>query len=282
LQASSPDAAPDADDETVVVIAAGARGAYLTDVWRARELALMLVWRDLSVRYKQTLIGVAWAWGRPLLTTLILTFAFARVAGLRSAAPYPLTALCGVWPWFLFASLLTDASNSLVGNAGLVGKVYFPRLLLPLAAAGVALVDFLIQGAMVALALAWFGWRPGLHALWTPLFALWAAAAALGPGVALAALNVRYRDVRYLVPFVVQFGLYVSPVGYEGRAVPESWRFLFELNPLAGALAGFRWALIGGQSPFPAAWPGLALTLLTLGLSLAYFRASERSFADTI
>jgi len=271
------------EDPPVVILAAGESGrTYGRDLWRYRELALILAWRDLSVRYKQTAIGVAWALVRPLATTLILTFVFARVAGLPSAAPYPLNALVGVWPWFLFASLLADASASLVNNAGLVTKVYFPRLLLPVAAAGVALADFLIQGAIVALVMVWYRWLPGERAFLLPLFALWVAAAALGPGLALAALNARYRDVRFLVPFLVQFGLYVSPVGFASEAVPAHWRFWFAWNPLAGAIDGFRWCLIGGPSPFPAAAPGLALTVLLLGAGLAYFRVAERGFADII
>jgi lipopolysaccharide transport system permease protein len=281
---SRPDAARAAgEDPPVVVLAAGESGrTYGRDLWRYRELALILAWRDLCVRYKQTAIGVAWALVRPLATTLILTFVFAHVAGLPSAAPYPLTALAGVWPWFLFASLLADASASLVNNAGLVTKVYFPRLLLPVAAAGVALADFLIQGAIVALVMVWYRWLPGERALLLPLFALWVAASALGPGLALAALNARYRDVRFLVPFLVQFGLYVSPVGFASEAVPAHWRFWFACNPLAGAIDGFRWCLIGGANPFPAAAPGLAVTVLLLGAGLTYFRAAERAFADII
>ena len=271
------------EDAPVVVLAAGESGrTYGRDLWRYRELALILAWRDLSVRYKQTAIGIAWALVRPLATTLILTFVFAHVAGLPSAAPYPLNALAGVWPWFLFASLLADASASLVNNAGLVTKVYFPRLLLPVAAAGVALADFLVQGAIVALVMAWYRWLPGERALLLPLFALWVAAAALGPGLALAALNARYRDVRFLVPFLVQFGLYVSPVGFASEAVPAHWRFWFAWNPLTGAIDGFRWCLIGGPSPFPAAAPGLVLTVLMFGAGLAYFRAAECAFADII
>ena len=271
------------EDPPVVILAAGESGrTYGRDLWRYRELALILAWRDFSVRYKQTAIGVAWALVRPLATTLILTFVFARVAGLPSAAPYPLNALVGVWPWFLFASLLADASASLVNNAGLVTKVYFPRLLLPVAAAGVALADFLIQGAIVALVMVWYRWLPGERAFLLPLFALWVAAAALGPGLALAALNARYRDVRFLVPFLVQFGLYVSPVGFASEAVPAHWRFWFAWNPLAGAIDGFRWCLIGGPSPFPAAAPGLVATVLLLGAGLAYFRVAERGFADII
>ena len=269
--------------EDTVVVAPGAAGrTYLRDLWRYRELVLMLAWRDLCVRYKQTAIGIAWAWLRPLATTLILTFVFARVAGLASAAPYPLVALTGVWAWFLFASVLIDASASLANNAGLVTKVYFPRMALPLATLGVALVDFAIQGAMVALAMACYGWRPEWRAALIPLFALWVAAAALGPGLALAALNVRFRDVRHIVPFLVQFGLYVSPVGFVSAAVPAPWRFAFGLNPLTGAIDGFRWCLIGGTNPFPAAFPGLALTAMMLAAGLAYFRAAERAFADTI
>ncbi len=281
---SRPDAGRAAGrDPPVVVLTAGGSGrTYGRELWRYRELAWILAWRDLSVRYKQTAIGVAWALVRPLATTLILTFVFAHVAGLPSAAPYPLNALAGVWPWFLFASLLADASASLVNNAGLVTKVYFPRLLLPVAAAGVALADFLIQGGIVALVMVWYRWLPGERALLLPVFALWVAAAALGPGLALAALNARYRDVRFLVPFLVQFGLYVSPVGFASEAVPAHWRFWFAWNPLAGAIDGFRWCLIGGASPFPRAAPGLVLTMLLLGAGLAYFRAAERALADII
>ncbi len=223
---------------------------YWRDLWHYRELMLILAWRDVAVRYKQTVVGVAWAVIRPFLTMVVFTVVFGRLAGLPSdgRAPYAVMVFTGMLPWFLMSGIVTDASGSLVANANLIGKVYFPRLAVPIAATLVNLVDFLVNLAMLALVLAWFGFVPSWRIVALPAFILAAIAASLGPAILLSALNVRFRDVRYVIPFVIQLGLYVSPVGFSSTVVPESWRFLYHLNPAVGVIDGFRWCIIGGRS----------------------------------
>jgi lipopolysaccharide transport system permease protein len=259
---------------------------YWRDLWAYRELFAILAWRDVAVRYKQTVIGIAWAVVRPLLTTLIFTVVFGRIAKLPSVggAPYPVMVFAGMLPWFLFSTILSEASGSLVGNANLVGKVYFPRLIIPSSAAVVALVDFAINlGILVALML-WYGFWPRWQMLLLPGFVVIAVAASLGPAFLITALNVKYRDFRYIIPFIVQFGLYVSPVGFSSAIVPAQWRFWYSLNPVVGVIDGFRWCIIGGDTPLYL--PGFALSLgvvaLFLWLGTSYFRRTERLFADLI
>ena len=259
---------------------------YWRDLWSYRELFLILAWRDFSVRYKQTVVGVAWALVRPVLTMLVFVVIFGRLAKLPSDgdAPYALMVLAGMLPWFLFSSILSDASTSLVTNANLIGKVYFPRIIVPSAVVVVALVDFLITFAVLAVMMAWMGVLPGPRVLLLPVFLALAIAASLGPSLLMAALNVQYRDFRYVIPFALQFGLYVSPVGYSSAVVPEKWRLLFSLNPVVPVIDGFRWCLLGGGAPFY--WPGFlagtAVTALLLWLGISYFRRTERSFADVL
>jgi lipopolysaccharide transport system permease protein len=259
---------------------------YWRDLWAYRELFLILAWRDVAVRYKQTVIGIAWAVVRPLLTTLIFTVVFGRIAKLPSVggAPYPVMVFAGMLPWFLFSTILGEASSSLVGNANLVGKVYFPRLIIPSSAAVVALVDFAINLAILFVLMLWYGFMPGWHIVLLPVFVVVAVAASLGPAFLITALNVKYRDFRYIIPFIVQFGLYVSPVGFSSAIVPAAWRFWYSLNPVVGVIDGFRWCIIGGDSPLYL--PGFALSLgvvaLFLWLGTAYFRRTERAFADLI
>lgn len=259
---------------------------YWRDLWAYRELFAILAWRDVAVRYKQTVIGIAWAVVRPLLTTLIFTVVFGRIAKLPSVggAPYPVMVFAGMLPWFLFSTILGEASNSLVGNANLVGKVYFPRLIIPASAAAVALVDFTINLGILFVLMLCYGFAPGWQIVLLPVFVVLAAAASLGPAFLITALNVKYRDFRYIIPFIVQFGLYVSPVGFSSTIVPAGWRFWYSLNPVVGVIDGFRWCVIGGDSPLYL--PGFALSLgvvaLFLWLGTAYFRRTERLFADLI
>jgi lipopolysaccharide transport system permease protein len=270
----------------LVLEAGRAEKHYWADLWRYRELFAILAWRDVAVRYKQTVIGVAWAIVRPLLTVLIFTVVFGRLARLPSdgATPYPLLVLAGMLPWFLFASILGEASASLVGNANLVGKVYFPRILIPASCIAVALVDFAINFVLLIALMLWFGVLPDWRVLFLPAFIGLAIAASFGPGLLITALNVKYRDFRYIIPFILQFGAYVSPVGFSSTVVPGHWRLLFSLNPIAGAIDGFRWCLFGGQSPLDLS--GLAISsVVVLGLlwlGVAYFRRTERSFADLL
>lgn len=273
--------------ERIVILEAGrAERNYWRDLWHYRELFAILAWRDVSVRYKQTVIGVAWALIRPFLTMVVFTVIFGKIAKLPSDGdvPYPILVFAGMLPWFLFSGVLSEASNSLVGNANLISKVYFPRLVIPTASAVVALVDFMINFAMLALLMAWFGFLPGWQIVFLPAFIVFAVLASIGPALWITALNVKYRDFRYIIPFIVQFGLYVSPVGFSSAVVPQEWRLLYSLNPVVGVIDGFRWCLLGGQSQIY--WPGFALSLCIVGFFLwfgiRYFRATERTFADMV
>jgi len=246
----------------------------------------VLAWRELAVRYKQTVIGVAWAVIRPLLTMVVFTVIFGRVAKLPSDgnAPYPLMVLAGLLPWTFFANGLSEASNSLVNNANLISKVYFPRLIVPTATVVVAFVDFLITFAMLVVMMAWYRFLPDWRILVLPGFVLLAFVASMGPAVWLTSLNVKYRDFRYVIPFIVQFGLYVSPVGFSSSVVPEEWRLLYSMNPMVGVIDGFRWCLLGGQGRLYL--PGLAVSVLVAAFFLWFgvrrFRNTEKSFADLI
>jgi lipopolysaccharide transport system permease protein len=259
---------------------------YWLDLWRYRELFRVLAWRDLSVRYKQTAIGAIWALLRPLLSMLVFTIIFGRIARLPSdgVAPYALMVFCGVLPWSFFATGLAEASNSLINNANLIGKVYFPRLIVPTAAVVVAFVDFLISFGILVVLLLWYQYPPSWHVVFLPLFVLLGFLASIGPSLWIAALNVRYRDFRYIIPFIVQFGLYVSPVGFSSSIVPEQWRLLYAINPIVGVIDGFRWSILGRQAALYL--PGLAVssavTAVLLWFGIRQFRKLERNFADLI
>lgn len=270
---------------TLVLEAGRADRHYWRDLWQYRELFAILAWRDVAVRYKQTVIGVAWAVVRPLLTMVVFTLLFSRVARLPSVgAPYPIMVFTGMLPWFLFSTILTDASTSLIGNSNLVSKVYFPRIIIPTATAVVALVDTGINLVMLAILMVWFGFSPTWHVVFLPIFILYAALASLGPALLLTALNVKYRDFRYIIPFIVQFGLYISPVGFSSAVVPEKWRFWYYLNPVVGPIDGFRWCLLKTGIPPSATELGCSVVVTTvfLWIGVAYFRATERGFADII
>jgi lipopolysaccharide transport system permease protein len=256
----------------------------LADVWLHRELLFFLIWRDVKVRYKQTALGVAWAVLQPVLTMVVFSIVFGHLAGLPSdGLPYSVFTLCALLPWQLFAQALTQSSNSMVANEGLITRIYFPRLIIPLATVLGGLVDFVVAFVVLLALMAYWGVVPGVSALALPAFLVLALATALGVGLWLAALNVQYRDVRHTIPFITQFWLFVTPVAYASSLVPERWRLLIGLNPMAGVVDGFRWALLGtarvdgamlGVSAF------VALALLVSGLF--YFRRTERSFADVI
>jgi lipopolysaccharide transport system permease protein len=276
-----------ASREPVLVLEPGrTERNYWRDLWHYRELFAILAWRDVAVRYKQTVIGVAWAVLRPLLTMVVFVVIFGSLAGLPSdgTVPYPVMVFAGLLPWFLFANVLSEASGSLVGNSNLIAKVYFPRLIIPASAAAVALVDFAVNLAILVAIMAWYGVMPGWQMAFLPAFVALAVLASLGPSLLLTALNVKYRDFRYVIPFIVQFGLYVSPVGFSSAVVPEAWRFWYSLNPVVGVIDGFRWCLLGGESRLylPGFSLSLVVTVLLLWLGLAYFRRTERSFADLV
>ncbi len=268
-----------------IVIEPGRTAAhYWRDLWRYRELMSFLAWRDIAVRYKQTAIGVAWAILRPALT-LIVFVAFRRMAGLQqSAVPDVILVLAAVLPWQFFASALSESSASLIGNTGLISKVYFPRLIIPIAAIATAFADFLVTLMLLAVLMAWYGVAPDVRLLALPAFVLLAGVLSLGLGLLLAALTVTYRDFRYVVPFVVQMGLFVSPVAFASSQVPERWRSLYALNPLAGIIDGFRWSILGGRTPLDSGFllSSVTVALLALALGTWYFRKMERGFADAI
>jgi lipopolysaccharide transport system permease protein len=270
-----------------IIIEAGRRERhYWLDLWRYRELFRVLAWRDLSVRYKQTVIGVLWALIRPLLTVLVFTIIFGRIAQLPTdgTAPYALMVFAGMLPWTFFSTGLSEASSSLINNANLISKVYFPRLIVPTATVVVAFVDLLISFCVLVLLMAWYQFMPDWRILLLPAFVLLAFCASIGPSLWTTALTVKYRDFRYIIPFIVQFGLYVSPVGFSSSVVPEQWRLLYSLNPMVGVIDGFRWCILGGQTSLYL--PGLAVGAIVAGfflwVGIHQFRKTERSFADII
>jgi lipopolysaccharide transport system permease protein len=258
---------------------------YWKDLWRFRELLYFLSWRDILVRYKQTVIGVAWSVIRPVLTMIVFTVIFGKLAKFPSGnAPYAILVYAAMLPWQFFANALSESSNSLISNANMISKVYFPRLIVPGSAVIVSLVDFFISFAVLALLMAYYRFVPDWRIVTVPLFLVLALLASLGFSLWLSALNVKYRDFRYIVPFIVQFGLYVSPVGFSSSVIPEKWRLLYSLNPMVGVIDGFRWAILGGEAQIY--WPGFllstVLTLLILYGGIRYFRKTERIFADII
>jgi lipopolysaccharide transport system permease protein len=270
----------------IIIEAGRTEKNYWGDLWRYRELFLILAWRDLSVRYKQTIIGILWAILRPLLTMVIFTIIFSRIAKLPSdgSAPYALMVFAAMLPWSLFSSSLTESSNSLIDNTNLISKVYFPRLIMPAATLITAFVDFLISFVILIGMMIYYQFAPGWHMLLLPFFIILALLASLGPGLWITALNVKYRDFRYVIPFVVQFGLYVSPVGFSSKVVPEQWRMLYSLNPMVGVIDGFRWCILGGDSPvyLPGFLLSLAIITVFLYLGVSRFRRMEKTFADLI
>jgi lipopolysaccharide transport system permease protein len=257
---------------------------YWRDLWKYRELFYFLAWRDILVRYKQTTFGVAWALIPPFLTMIVFSV-FASLAKLPSnGVPQPILVFSAILPWQFFTNSLSGCSNSLLSNANLISKVYFPRLIVPLSAIVVSFVDFMISGMILLGLMAWYNYVPSWRILMLPVFVGIACAASIGTGLLLASLNVKYRDFRFIVPFIVQFGLYISPVGFSSSIVPEQWRLLYSLNPMVGVIDGFRWSILGGEAQLYL--PGFALSLLLVIVMLiagiGYFRKMERTFADDI
>lgn len=274
------------DSKPELLIEAGrTEQQYWKDLWRYRELLYFLAWRDILVRYKQTFVGIAWALIRPFLTMVVFTVVFGNLAKLPSEdAPYPILVFAAMLPWQFFSNALGECSNSLISNANLISKVYFPRLIVPISAVTVSFVDFMISGIILLGLMIWYNFVPSWQILTLPLFIIIAFAASMAVGLWLAALNVEYRDFRYIVPFIMQFGLYISPVGFSSSVVPEKWRLLYSLNPMVGVIDGFRWAIIGGDSKIY--WPGfilsMGLVVFLLISGIWYFRKMERTFADVI
>jgi lipopolysaccharide transport system permease protein len=270
----------------IIIEAGRTERHYWHDLWRYRELFQVLAWRDIAVRYKQTVIGVAWAVIRPFLMMVVFTIIFAKVAKLPSegTAPYALMVFAGMLPWTFFSTALSDASNSLLGNANLISKVYFPRLIVPTAAVVVAFVDFLINFMILIGLMVWYRFIPGWQMALLPIFIGLAFLASLGPGLWITGLNVKYRDFRYVIPFIVQLGLYVSPVGFSSSVIPEQWQLVYSLNPLVGIIEGFRWCILAGQSPIylPGLLLSVGVTALFLWIGITQFRKMEKSFADLI
>jgi lipopolysaccharide transport system permease protein len=258
---------------------------YWRDIWLYRELFYILSWRDIKVRYKQTVIGAAWSILRPLLTMIIFTVIFGRVAKLptEGTAPYAIMVYAAMLPWQFFSNALAEASNSLVGNTNLITKIYFPRMIIPASSVIVSLVDFAISFILMLVLFLWYRYLPSIHIILLPLFIILAFLTSFGISLYVTALNVKYRDFRYIIPFIVQFGLYVSPVGFSSSVVPAKWRLLYSLNPMVGVIDGFRWCILGEQK---MDWQGFGVSCAVIALfcyvGIRYFRKTEKTFADNI
>jgi len=274
------------DEKDLIIIEAGkTEKSYFRDLWRFRELFYFLSWRDLLVRYKQTVIGVAWSVLRPILTMLIFTVVFGKLAKLPSGdAPYPILVFTALLPWQLFSNALADSSNSLITNANMISKIYFPRIIMPASSVIVALVDFFISFLLMIVLMFWYGFIPSWKIVFLPLFLLLSLIFSLGFGFLLSALNVKYRDFRYIVPFIIQFGLYISPVGFSSDVVPARYRMLYSINPMVGVIDGFRWSIIGKGVSFymPGFLLSIGLIIIIFIIGILYFRKTERTFADRI
>jgi lipopolysaccharide transport system permease protein len=269
--------------QEMVIEAGHAERNYWHDIWRYRELFWFLAWRDIVVRYKQTALGVGWALLQPFLTMVVFTIVFGRVAKLPSnGVPYPILVFAGLLPWQFVSRALSESSMSLITNTNLISKVYFPRLIVPAGSVVVSLVDFLISFALLAVLMAWYQFWPGVRMLaLIPLIPA-AVLAATGPGLLISALNVRFRDFRYIVPFIVQLGVYISPVGFSSDVIPDKWRLLYSLNPLVGVIDLFRWAITGSTLYVPSLVISAVVIVLLLVIGIWYFRRTERTFADII
>lgn len=259
---------------------------YWRDLWRFRDLFYILTWRDIKVRYKQTVIGIAWSIIKPLLTMLVFTIIFSKVANLPSEGnvPYSIMVFAGLLPWQFFSNALTESSNSLIGNASLISKVYFPRLIIPASSVITSFVDFFISFIIMIGLMIYYQFMPSWQIMFLPIFIIISFLASFGVGLLLTTLNVKFRDFRYIVPFIVQLGLYISPVGFSSSVVPEKWKLLYSLNPMVGVIDGFRWCILGGESNIymPGFYLSLGIILLTVWYSIRYFRKMEKGFADYI
>lgn len=257
---------------------------YWLELWSYRELIYILSWRDIKIRYKQTVMGASWGIIRPLVTTVIFTVVFNRIAKLQnpSTAPYILMVSAGMLPWQFFASALAETSNSVIGNAGLISKVYFPRLIVPLSAIVTSLADFAVAFLIIIVMMIWFQYAPNWQVILLPFFILLLIASALGVGLFLTALNVKYRDFRHLIPFVIQIGLYITPVAFSSKSIPANWRIWYSLNPMAGIVDGFRWCLLNDTLYWPGLTISVIITLLLLFTGVRYYRKVEKNFVDDI
>jgi len=274
------------NSENFIVIEAGkTEKQYLHDLWKYRELFYFLAWRDIISRYKQTVLGVLWSIIRPILTMIVFTIIFGRIAKLPSGdVPYPVLVFVAMLPWQLFANSLSQSSESLLANAGMVSKIYFPRMIIPASSIIVAFIDFFISFILLGVIMAWYRFIPSWKIVFIPLFLLITFLIAFGLGLILSALNVKYRDFRHIVPFIVSFGLYVSPVGFSSDVIPQKWRLLYSINPMVGIIDGFRWCIIGQDISIykPGFIISIILTFLILTIGIIYFRKTEKTFADRI
>lgn len=275
----------DTEKYDLIIEAGHTERHYWRDIWRYRELFYFLSWRDILIRFKQTVIGIAWAFIRPLLTMIVFVFIFSKLAKFPSdGIPYPILVFSAMLPWQFFATSLSESSNSLITNSSMISKIYFPRIVIPASSVLVNLVDFLISFFILLVLMIWYKFIPSWQILTLPLFILMAFGASFGAGLWLASLNVKYRDFRYIVPFIVQFGLYISPVGFSSNIIPEKWRLLYSLNPMVGVIDGFRWAILGQRNfiYMPGFMLSLLLVFLVLISGIWYFRKTEKTFADII
>jgi lipopolysaccharide transport system permease protein len=277
--------ANDSSSRIVVIEPNKANANYWKDVWHFRELLWFLAWRDILVRYKQTVIGLAWSLIRPFLTMVVFTVVFGKLAGLPSGGvPYPVLVMAGLLPWQFFANSLSESSDSLVSNANIISKVYFPRLIIPASSIVVSLVDFCITFGLMLAVMFWYGIYPDWRIIAIPGLLILTLAAALGAGLWFAALNTRFRDFRYIIPFAIQMGLYVSPVGFSSDVVMGDWRLIYSFNPMVAVIDGFRWALLGNSVEIY--WPGFVISciliVLLLYTGIRHFRGMEKTFADVI
>ena len=268
----------------LVIEAGGKQKAYWKDLWRYRELFYILAWRDLKVRYKQTVVGAAWSIIRPVLTTIVFTIVFSRIAKLNApaATPYALMVFVGMLPWQFFANAISEAGNSLIGNTNLITKVYFPRMIVPASTIITSLSDLLISIGILIVMFIIYRFVPPLTIIFLPVFIVISFITAFGVGLYVTALNVKYRDFRYIIPFIVQFGLYVTPVGFSSNIIPPKWRLLYALNPMVGTIDGFRWCILNEKLDIPPFLVSMAVSLFFLWLGISYFRKTEKSFADNI
>ena len=272
------------EDWDLVLESGRADKHYWKDLWRFRELFYILSWRDIKVRYKQTVLGAAWSIIRPLLTTIIFTVVFSKIAKLDNPgnAPYALMVFAGMLPWQFFSNALSESSNSLIGNANLITKVYFPRLIIPASSVITSLVDFAISFLILIVMMFWYQYIPSWHMIFLPVFILLAFMCAFGVGLYLTAVNVKYRDFRYIIPFIIQFGLYITPVGFSSAVIGEKWKFLYALNPMVGVIDGFRWCILGDPMSWNSFIFSFVVVIVFLIIGVTYFRKMEKSFADNI
>jgi lipopolysaccharide transport system permease protein len=273
-------------NKSKIVIEPGkGNSTYWRDLWSHRELLYYLTLRDILIRYKQTFIGISWSAFRPLLTIMVFTVVFGKIAHLpANGVPYPILVCCAILPWQFFSNALSDASNSLVNNAEILTKVYFPRMIFPISAISISLVDFVISFGILCLLMLCYGFVPAWTIIMLPLFLAIAFTTALGAGFFIASLNVRFRDFKFIIPFLLQLGLFISPIGFSSSIVPEKWKLVYYLNPMAGVIDGFRWAVLGGDTKLymPGLFMSIGIALLILFLGVTFFRKVEREFVDII